>query len=162
MLHHQHQELQEAKYIVFVDSERRYVDCTPAVCDLLGYTREEMLQNKIDDISYDSNVRELFELYRANKEQQGEYVLQHKDRSPLPIYYKAFVFDDGCNAAVWTPIKDWRGLYMAALLEPDPKKQLEKIDQALAAIAQNRDTTVPQHRINDAIRVLNSLRKKPF
>ena len=162
MLNHRHQELHEAKYIVFVDSERRYVDCTAAVCDLLGYTREEMLQKKIDDISYDSNVQELFELYRANKEQQGEYVLQRKDRSPLPIYYKAFVFDDGCNAAIWQPIQDWRGLYMAALLETDPQKQLTKIDQALAAIAQNRDATVPQHKINDAILVLKTLRKKPI
>ena len=161
MLNHQHQELQGAEYIVFVDSERRYVDCTSAVCDLLGYTREEMLQRKIDDVSYDSNVQELFELYRTNKEQQGEYVLQRKDRSPVPIYYKAFVFDDGCNAAVWTPIKDWRGLYMAALLETDPHKQLEKIEHALAAIAKNRDTHVPQHKISDAIRVLNTLRKKP-
>ena len=162
MLDHRHQELQEAKYIVFVDSERRYVDCTAAVCDLLGYTREEMLQKKIDDISYDSNVRELFELYRANKELQGEYILQRKDRLPVPIYYKAFVFDDGCNAAIWQPIQDWRGLYMAALLETDPQKQLQKIDQALAAIAQNRDTTVPQHKINDAMLVLNTLRKKPI
>lgn len=161
MLNHQHRELQEAEYIVFVDSERRYVDCTAAVCDLLGYTREEMLQKKIDDVSYDNNVRELFELYRANKEQQGEYVLQRKDRSPVPIHYKAFVFEDGCNAAIWQPIQDWRGLYMAALLEPDAKKQLEKIEQALAAIAQNRDTNLPQHKINDAILVLNTLRKRP-
>jgi len=126
MLNHQRQELQEAEYIVFVDSGGGYVDCTAAVCDLLGYTREEMLQKKIDDVSYENNVRELFELYRTNKEQQGEYVLQRKDRSPVPIYYKAFVFEDGCNAAIWRPIKDWRGLYMAALLEPDAKKQLER------------------------------------
>src|SRR6266404_7315023 len=63
MLNHEHRELQNAEYVVFVDSARRYVDYTNAVCDLLGYTRDEMLQKKIDDVSYDSKVRELFELY---------------------------------------------------------------------------------------------------
>src|SRR5437879_12941612 len=105
MLNHEHRELQNAEYVVFVDSARRYVDCTNAVCDLLGYTRDEMLQKKIDDVSYDSKVRELFELYRTNKELQGEYILQRKDLMPVPIHYQAFVFDDGCNADIWTPIK---------------------------------------------------------
>jgi PAS domain-containing protein len=160
MLSHKHREMQNEEYIVFVDLGRRYVDCTAAVCDLLGYTRDEMLQKKIDDASYDSRVRKLFELYRTNKEQQGEYILQRKDRMPVPIYYTAFVFDDGCNAAIWQPIKDWREFYMAALLEPDAHKQLEKIELALAAIEQSRDTELPQHTVNDAIRVLNTLRKK--
>ena len=160
MLNHEHRELQNAEYVVFVDSARRYVDCTGSVCDLLGYTRDEMLQKKIDDVSYDSKVRELFELYRTNKELQGEYILQRKDLIPVPIYYQAFVFDDGCNAAIWQPIKDWRGLYMAALLEPDAQKQLEKIEQALAAIEQSRDTGLPRQRVDDAILVLKTLQKK--
>jgi PAS domain-containing protein len=160
MLDHQHPELQNAEYIVFVDSERHYVDCTPAVCDLLGYTRNEILQKRIDDISYDTKVRELFELYRAKRALQGEYILQRKDRTPVPIYYRSFVFDDGCHAAIWDPIKDWRVSYMAALLEPDPQKQKEKIEQAFADIEHNRDTDLARHKANDAIAALNALRKK--
>ena len=161
MLNHKHPELQNAEYVVFVDSTRRYIDCTDGACALLGYTRDEILQKKIEDISYDSKVPELFELYRTNRELQGEYILQRKDRTPIPIYYKAFVFDDGCHAAIWQPIKDWRKPYIAALLEPDPQKQRERIEQALAAIEQNRDTELAKQKA-DAILMLNALRKKGF
>ena len=162
MLIHKHPELRDAEYVVFVDSSRRYVDCSPGVHRLLGYTRDEILQKTIDDISYDvSAVPNLFAQYLESGRQQGEYVLQRKDRTPLPIRYKAFVFKDGCNAAIWEPIKGWREPYMAALLEFDPQKQKTKIDQALAAIPQGRnaDKTL-QGTIDDAVLMLKSLRKR--
>jgi hypothetical protein len=69
------------------------------------------------------------------------------------------VFDDGCNAAIWEPIKDWRESYMAALLEPDPQRQREMIEDALVAIEQTPNTLVKQ-KADDAIAMLNALRKK--
>lgn len=164
MLNHKHPELKHAKYFVFVDSSRRYVDCSDGVFELLGYTRDEMLQKAIDDISYDvSQVPNLFRQYLETGSQQGEYVLQRKDRTPLPIRYQAFVFQDGCNAAIWEPIQDWRQPYMAALLELDPAKQRNRIEQALAAIQQKREAVNPssfdQQVMSDAISMLNTLRK---
>ena len=162
MLAHRHAELKDAGYVVFVDSKRRYVDCSPGVSKLLGYSRDELLIKTIDDISYDvSEVPKLFELYRAKGGQQGEFVLQHKNRTPVPIRYKAFVFDDGCNAAIWEPITDWRLPYMTAVLELDGEKQKKHIDQALAAIAQERDSDGLVQKIRDeAVLLLKSMRKK--
>lgn len=160
MLSHEHPELADAEYVVFVDASRRYVDCSAPVCDLLGYTQQEILQKTIDDISYDRRVRELFARYVENREQSGEYILQRKDRTPVPIHYQAFVFDDGCKAAVWEPIRDWRQLYFAALLEVDAQKQKVKIDLALAAIRQRRGSDgAMQKAQDDATLMLNTLRK---
>lgn len=92
MLVHKHPELQHARYVVFVNASRRYVDCSPAVSELLGYSRDEMMAKRIDDLSYDvSAVPKLFAVYQATSSQQGEYILQHKNRTPVPIRYRAFV-----------------------------------------------------------------------
>ena len=73
----------------------------------------------IDDVSYTGEVQKLFELYLQQGRMEGEYVLRHKDGSPIAIHYRSFVFPDGCNAAFWEPRNDWKQLYFAALLEID-------------------------------------------
>jgi PAS domain-containing protein len=98
VLAHAHLELQGAKFVVFADGNRRYVDCSEAACGLLGYTREKLLS-------------------------------------------KTFVLEDGCNAAVWDPIKDWRPSYLAALLELDRSKLKSKVELALADIQAARAGT---------------------
>jgi hypothetical protein len=41
-----------------------------------------------------------------------------------------------CTAAVWEPIKDWRELYLSALVEIDPAKLKHKAEMALLAVHQ--------------------------
>jgi PAS domain-containing protein len=163
MLSHAHPELQNAQYVVFADSSRRYVDCSDGVCDLLEYSRDEMLQKTIDDVSYSSSeVPTLFAQYLETGRQQGEYVLRRKDGTPVLIRYAAFLFNDGCKAAVWEPLRDWRELYLAALLELDAAKLKRKIDIALTAIEQARQTknaSQATQEIADALSALNSLRR---
>src|SRR5579859_5660184 len=106
MLSHLHPELHDARYVVFADSSRQYTDCTQGVCELLGYTREELLQRKIEDISYNADVAELFANYLQTGFQEGDYVLQSSTMEPVAIHYRAFVFSDGCIAAIWEPITD--------------------------------------------------------
>ena len=163
MLSHAHSELSGAQYAVFVDSSRRYVDCSDGVALLLGYKRQELLQKSIDDISCHSDeVNRLFNRYLEAGGLVGEYVLMAKDRTPVLIRYKAFVFGDGCLAAIWEPIHDWRELYMAALLEVQPGKLREKAEIALAAIrsrgSRNRlQTAEEQQAIQDAGSALRRL-----
>lgn len=161
LLAHGHPELKNAKYVVFVDASRQYVDCSDGVSQLLGYTREEMLEKRIEDISYDIHlVPKLFAEYVEAGAQEGEYVLQRKDQTPLPIRYQAFVFSDGCHAAVWEPVQGWKEPYLAALLETDPNKQSTKIEQALSVIRERSDAPADeQRRMNDAVSMLNALRK---
>ena len=141
VLHHAHPELRGAKFVVFADASRRYVDCSEAACSLLGYTRDEMLSKTVEDVSYNVNeVPHLFAQYLKTGAMEGEFVLRHKSKAPIPIRFKAFVFSDGCNAAVWDPINDWREPYLAALLEMDPGKLKRKLEVALVAIEAARSS----------------------
>jgi CheY-like chemotaxis protein len=101
---HSHPELQHP-YVVFVDSNRRYLDCSDAVCELLGQRRMDLMGLTIDDISYDPElVSPLFESFRKQRGQTGKYILKHKSGALVPIRYRAHVFNDGCLAACWEPI----------------------------------------------------------
>jgi PAS domain S-box-containing protein len=105
---HAHPEL-EGKYIAFVDERRRYLDVTDGVCELLGYTRAELLEMTIDQVTAPSlrwKTPPLFQQYRADGCQQGEYVLLGRDGRQIPIEYVARVFPDGCMVARWDPKQD--------------------------------------------------------
>jgi PAS domain S-box-containing protein len=102
---HSHPEL-EGKYIVFADENRRYVNVTDGVCELLGYSRSELLRMTIDDVTAPvmrSKTAPLFQQYLADGRLQGEYILLHRDKSEIPIKYAATVFSDGCMVANWEP-----------------------------------------------------------
>jgi PAS domain S-box-containing protein len=168
LLSHSHPEVEGAEFVVFTDPSRRYVDCTDGVCRLLGYQRSEMLARSIENVSFhDGEVSKLFAEYLRRGRMDGEFVLRHKDGNPIPIRYRAFVFDDGCTAAVWAPIKDWRELYLSALVEIDPAELKHKAGIALLAVQQRMQELkgVPampqseQHSLRDAASALQSLLK---
>jgi PAS domain-containing protein len=162
-LSHSHPELEGAEYVVFADASRKYVDCSDAVCALLGYTRTELLRKKIEDVSYDGNVPESFAEYLKMGRMEGSYVLQRKDRTPVPITYRAFVFNDGCKAAVWQPIKGWREAYLQALLEIDTVKAKQKVKIALAAIEEagpGAQSAQERQEIKDASHALSALARR--
>ncbi|MDP9159453.1 MAG: response regulator [Acidobacteriota bacterium] len=101
---HSHSEL-NSEYVIFANASRRYLDCSDGVCKLLGYSRLEILEKTVDDLSYHPDrAAEIFEKYLKRGQQDGEYVLRHKNGRPVPIRYVAHIFPDGCIAAVWNPI----------------------------------------------------------
>jgi PAS domain-containing protein len=162
MLSHEHQELANAKYVVFADASRRYLDCSDGVSALLGYTRPEILKMTIEDVSFNvDNVPHLFAQYLQRGKMDGEFVLRDKDGMPVPILYQAFVFADGCIAAVWDPIQDWRQPYLAALVELDPSKLKQRASVAMAAIKRRMSepdsTTEEKQDLRDAASALQSL-----
>jgi PAS domain len=165
MLSHGHAEVKDSEYVVFVDSSRRYVDCSDAVCNLLGYSRPELFEKRIDDISYDLQaVPKLFAEFVDSGAQEGRFVLQSKHRTPVPIKYKAFVFGDGCKAAIWEPIRDWREPYLSALLETHPDQLKEKLGIVLVAIrraqAQSSGDLNEEQALRDALSAVNALSKE--
>ena len=168
MLSHSHPEVEGAEFVVFTDLARRYLDCTDGVCRLLGYERSEMLAHNIENVSFhDREVSKLFAEYLRRGKMDGEYVLRHKDGNPIPIRYRAFVFADGCTAAVWEPIKDWRELYLSALVEINPAELKHKAEMAFLAVQQRMQElkSIPatphseQHSLRDAASALQSLMK---
>jgi PAS domain-containing protein len=165
LLNHHHPELEGAEYVVFVDSSRRYRDCSDGVLRLLGCSRAEILEKTIDDISFHAKeVPKLFGLYQRQRKMEGEYILRHKSGMPIPICYRAYIFPDGCNAASWDPIKDWRQLYLSALVEVDKAKLRQRIETALAAVNQEmRGTGESRNRqdqmLRDALSALLALQR---
>src|SRR5580693_8697390 len=93
-------EVQSEKYVVFADSHRRYVACSQGVCDLLGYSENEILSKTIDQLSFfTSDVPAMFDRFVQRGALDGMYLLRHKDGRPISIRYRSWTFDDGCLAA---------------------------------------------------------------
>jgi PAS domain S-box-containing protein len=95
--------------IVEVNQDRRYVDANPSACALLGYSREELLSMRIDDVSYPSaaHVSPMFARYRGEGGLRGRFAVQTKRGEVLWIRYEAEV-DGGRMIARWTeyePVK---------------------------------------------------------
>jgi PAS domain-containing protein len=166
MLVHFHRELKDFQYIVFVDSSRRYVDCSDGVLSLLGYSRSEFLSKTIDDISYWlADVPSLFKDFIRHGKQEGTYVLKNVDGAPLPIQYRSFLFPDGCKAAGFKLITDWRAAYFTAIAEADSGSLGHRIDVALAAIYRRMFVNQAQltqddegSALSEALSTLSSLR----
>lgn len=131
---HSHPPL-EGKYVAFADSSRHYVDCSDGVCDLLGYTRMELTGMTIDEASYHpQKVNGMFQEYMEKGQLEGQYILRHKSGKPVFIQYRSEIFPDGCMAAVWEPVEDWKQLYQSAMLEFDRTKLKDRVELAQHAI----------------------------
>lgn len=160
MLGHNHPEISGATYVVFADAQRRYTDFTDAVCTLLGYSRKELLQKTVEDVSYKmENVSQIFNSFLQHGKMEGDFVLQHKDGGAIPIHFRALTFPDGCNASILSPIHDWREPYLAALIETDPAKLVRKVEIAMASIdrTQSAANAAEQQALRDARSALSVL-----
>jgi PAS domain-containing protein len=150
---HDHPEVQSEKYIAFVDSQRRYVACSQGVCDLLGYSENEILSKTIDQLSFfTSDVPAMFDRFVQRGALDGMYLLRHKDGRPISIRYRSWTFDDGCLAAAWEQADKWQQMYHAALLELDPTHVAAACERALAEIEFRRVTSEKDGTITDASR----------
>jgi CheY-like chemotaxis protein len=102
---HSHPELQ-SEYVIFANSSGRCVDCSEGVCQLLDYSRAELLDKTMEDIRFSPNeVLPRFEKGRQPGSLEGDYILLHKTGRHVPVNYRSYVFPDGCMAAVWDPIR---------------------------------------------------------
>ncbi len=136
---HKHAEVQSQKYVVFVDTQRRFVDCSDEVCELLGYRKDEVLAKTVDDLSYMvADVPAVFDRFVRSGSLDGQYLLRHRSGRPVLIRYSAYAFADGCLAAVWEPAERWQQLYYAAVLELDPARRRIACKLALEAIENRR------------------------
>lgn len=72
--------------IFVADETRRYVAVNRAACDLLGYTREELLALRVDDVA--PNIPRWEEM-RSNGSLAGTADLKRKDGTMVPFSYIA-------------------------------------------------------------------------
>jgi PAS domain S-box-containing protein len=82
-----------ADAILVADTERQYQDANTAATDLLGYTRDELLALRVDDVVVNGPAETGVDLARAQEQGrwQGEFELRRKDGTTVPVEARATV-----------------------------------------------------------------------
>lgn len=93
---------------VEVDAQRRYVSVSDSACELLGYTRAELLAMRIDDLSAPSgaHVPAMFHRYVDDGQMNGIFALRRKDGKFVRIRFQSSTAD-GRYVAYWTDYELW-------------------------------------------------------
>lgn len=78
--------------VLIVDGDRNYIECSAEACRLLSFSREELLEMKIEDITPDeqkSDVQEAFAAFLQSGNMAGDYIVQSKEGEDLLLHYSA-------------------------------------------------------------------------
>ena len=97
MKQHRHPEI-NSKYFMFVDRNRRYINVSDGVSELLEWSREEILGKTIDWLTYPNSADApvMFRHYMESGKMVGSYVLRCKSGEPVNVTFKATILPDGC------------------------------------------------------------------
>ena len=93
---------------VEVDSTRRYVSVNDSACELLGYSRRELLSMRIDDISFPTgaHVAPMFDQFVRDGKMTGIFALRRKSGEVIRIRFESET-TDGRSLATWTHYEVW-------------------------------------------------------
>ena len=100
---HNHADLAD-DCVVVVDKERHYTFVSDGACELLGYSRAELIGRQIEEISLQRQPEEVeaqFRQFVNEGTMEGEFTLRHRSGKPVRIWYSARVQPDGCMMSVW-------------------------------------------------------------
>ncbi len=78
--------------ILLADDKKRFVDVNPAACQMLGYSRDELLQMNLLDITPSQNhaiALDLWQRFMAVGKLHGEYTVICKDGTVREVEYRA-------------------------------------------------------------------------
>lgn len=110
--------------IFVADADGRYLDVNPAATRLVGYTREELLQQTVMDISVDDGVAaERYEQMRQTGTWRGEHELRHKNGTIVPTEAQA--------TAVTLPTGE---IYLSVVRDISERRAAERMQQDFIAM----------------------------
>ena len=72
-----------------VDDAGRYVAVNQHACELVGYTREELLGRRVGDLNPQTDLAAQVAQVIAGERDEGEVTIRRKDGGELPIRYRA-------------------------------------------------------------------------
>ena len=82
--------LEHGPMAVFVaDHEGRYLAVNAYACELLGYSRDELLELRLTDVAVNPGAQEDFAEMQRTGAHGGVTVLRHRDGSKLPMHFRA-------------------------------------------------------------------------
>lgn len=104
---------------VEVDANRCYIAVNDSACELLGYSREELLKMRIDDISFPSgaHVQPMFSQFVEDGSMRGIFALRRKSGEIIWVRFKSKIVN-GRSFATWTHYEVW-----------EPTKPLPGLDE---------------------------------
>lgn len=103
---------------VEVDANRRYTSVNDSACELLGYSRQELLGMRIDDISFPTgaHVAPMFQQFVKDGKMQGVFALQRKSGEVIRIRFESDNAD-ARSRATWTHYEVWQDPEQSRLRE---------------------------------------------
>ena len=75
--------------VLVADEEMNYLAVNQYACDVLGYTREELLSLKVSDVAAGTGTSHEFADFVAAESATGRTVLRRKDGTPLVFEFHA-------------------------------------------------------------------------
>jgi len=78
--------------ILIADDDGRYIAANPAACSLLGYSREELLQCTVADVTPESHrhlVPQAWREFIASGTMNGEYLVQRRSGETIAVEFRA-------------------------------------------------------------------------
>jgi PAS domain S-box-containing protein len=84
------------QYRTVIDMDRRYVYVSDAFCNLVGYTRDELMGMRYDDLSApDTNdLRTVFNLFCQLEYMHGLWMLVGRSGARILVRYESWLRDD--------------------------------------------------------------------
>ena len=76
--------------ICVADDEMNFVAANPAACELLGYTREELLAAKVSDVAPDPAADENWKTMLARGRLSGQGPMRQKDGTKVDVDFWAY------------------------------------------------------------------------
>ena len=93
---------------IAADNTGRYVAANAKVCELTGYSRKELLQLNVRDLTPAMRhklAEERWNRFIQTGSQTGEHVLERKDGSPIGVQYSAYAsIAPGVHLSLLTPL----------------------------------------------------------
>jgi len=78
--------------LLIADDARRYVQVRGAALAVIGYEPSEMVGRRVDDVTaaeYGDRVDEMWDTFRIKDRMDGEFLLERKDGSRVPVVFQA-------------------------------------------------------------------------
>ena len=84
------------RYTTVVDSDRRYVRVSNSFCELLGYTSEELIGRRFDEITAPrtTDSMTIFNLFKKLGYMQGLWMFVHRTGKRILIRYESWLRAD--------------------------------------------------------------------